>query len=281
MFYVSYIPTKPQSNKNFEVGLTSQVWGVKESYKNSINMLKKDDLIAFVHGITWVEDKSLMPPGFSRVSKDNLKQFRGSVKKILIGKLTRGYYFSEDTVWEDDIYPHRFDFEITKEFPDNTPFGIEFFNSGFVEAVRSSACKHGSLIPCKEIRQLSAIYSDDHKIIEDVDDGLYVLEGKPILRLHAKRERNTTLIKRKKESTLQVTGKLECEVCGFEYSKKYGELGEGYIECHHNNPLSLNDDIVKTKLEDLTLLCSNCHRMIHRRKPWLTAKELKDIYGRT
>ena len=32
--------------------------------------------------------------------------------------------------------------------------------------------------------------------------------------------------------------------------------------------------------EDLSLLCSNCHRMIHRKKKWLTIDELKNIYRR-
>ena len=33
----------------------------------------------------------------------------------------------------------------------------------------------------------------------------------------------------------------------------------------------------KTKLEDLVLLCSNCHRMVHRSKPWLSIEGLKRI----
>jgi len=33
----------------------------------------------------------------------------------------------------------------------------------------------------------------------------------------------------------------------------------------------------QTKLADLALLCSNCHRMIHRTKRWLTVEELKDL----
>ncbi len=30
-----------------------------------------------------------------------------------------------------------------------------------------------------------------------------------------------------------------------------------------------------SKLEDLVLVCSNCHRMIHRKRPWLSATELR------
>lgn len=31
----------------------------------------------------------------------------------------------------------------------------------------------------------------------------------------------------------------------------------------------------QTKLSDLALICANCHRMIHRRAPWPTPKELR------
>jgi hypothetical protein len=31
----------------------------------------------------------------------------------------------------------------------------------------------------------------------------------------------------------------------------------------------------KTKLEDLALVCSNCHRMIHATRNWLTVAELR------
>ncbi len=59
-------------------------------------------------------------------------------------------------------------------------------------------------------------------------------------------------------------GELTCEACGFDFEKAYGSLGKGYIECHHLIPLSNFDSKKETKMEDLALLCSNCHRMIHK-----------------
>jgi 5-methylcytosine-specific restriction enzyme A len=32
-----------------------------------------------------------------------------------------------------------------------------------------------------------------------------------------------------------------------------------------------------TKLADWALLCSNCHRLIHRTERWLTVEDLKDL----
>ena len=67
-----------------------------------------------------------------------------------------------------------------------------------------------------------------------------------------------------------------CQACDFEFGETYGMLGAGYIECHHIDPLSGRDGRNSpTTITDVTVLCANCHRMIHRRKPALTLSELK------
>jgi hypothetical protein len=81
----------------------------------------------------------------------------------------------------------------------------------------------------------------------------------------------------KKISILAKYNKLNCEACDFNFNEFYGERGNGYIECHHLLPVSQMSINHKTKLDDLCLLCSNCHRIIHRKTPWLTLKELKAI----
>ena len=100
-------------------------------------------------------------------------------------------------------------------------------------------------------------------------------EGQILTRTHRYRERDTKLVKRKKEQVLGEQGKLSCEVCEFDFGRVYRNRGEGYIECHHTKPVS---EIVvgeRTKTSDLSLVCSNCHRMIHRKRPWLSVDELK------
>lgn len=76
------------------------------------------------------------------------------------------------------------------------------------------------------------------------------------------------------------TGRLACEVCGFEFSKAYGDLGEGFIEAHHLVALS-EAGVSKTRLVDLAVLCSNCHRMAHRRRPWPSVRQLRDLMGKS
>lgn len=56
---------------------------------------------------------------------------------------------------------------------------------------------------------------------------------------------------------------LVCEVCGFDFEKVYGKLGTGYIEVHHKKPVSEGERTTDLN-DDLVMLCSNCHKMIHR-----------------
>ncbi|MDP1677531.1 MAG: EVE domain-containing protein [Bacteroidota bacterium] len=112
------------------------------------------------------------------------------------------------------------------------------------------------------------------------EDAIEFPEGKIAYAVHRKRERNSKLIKEAKSQEYKKNGKLICKVCGFDFSKAYGKIGDGYIEAHHSIPVSeLNEDSL-TRIEDVILVCSNCHRMLHRRRPWLTINELTDLLKR-
>lgn len=61
-------------------------------------------------------------------------------------------------------------------------------------------------------------------------------------------------------------GRLFCQVpgCGFDFELVYGRIGHGFAEVHHLKPLSELSQPTSTTLEDLAVVCANCHRMIHR-----------------
>ncbi|MCD0459122.1 HNH endonuclease [Roseiconus lacunae] len=104
------------------------------------------------------------------------------------------------------------------------------------------------------------------------DDEVQFPEGRVLYRVHRQRERCARLALRKKETVEN----LACEVCGFDFGEAYGDVGKGYIECHHTTPVSEYQSDQKTKLKDLVLVCANCHRMLHRKRPWLTVEQLRD-----
>jgi 5-methylcytosine-specific restriction enzyme A len=114
----------------------------------------------------------------------------------------------------------------------------------------------------------------------DPDEITEAPEGRVLTRLHRYRERNRALIGQRKQAALQALGKLECEACGFDFAQTYGPRGHGYIEAHHTKPVSTLSEDAKTRLEDLALLCANCHRMIHSAQPWLELSELRALLAR-
>jgi 5-methylcytosine-specific restriction enzyme A len=101
-------------------------------------------------------------------------------------------------------------------------------------------------------------------------------EGTILTRLHRVRERSGKLVAAKKKRVREERGKLACEACGFDFAAVYGIHGDGFIECHHTQPLHTLRPGQRTKFDDLTLVCSNCHRMIHR-KEWLSIGELRNL----
>jgi 5-methylcytosine-specific restriction enzyme A len=102
-------------------------------------------------------------------------------------------------------------------------------------------------------------------------------EGRVLYRLHRARERNKRLVRQAKLKAREKYGKLACSVCSFDFAAFYGDLGEGFLECHHTTPLSELPSGRPTRLSEIALVCSNCHRMIHRKRPWLTVTELGTI----
>ena len=102
-------------------------------------------------------------------------------------------------------------------------------------------------------------------------------EGQVLSRVHKYRERDRTLVSKKKTKFLKEHTRLFCQGCGFDFELRYGDRGKDYIECHHTKAVSELSVGETTKLSDLVLLCSNCHRMVHRRKPWLSIDELKQL----
>jgi Predicted restriction endonuclease len=73
----------------------------------------------------------------------------------------------------------------------------------------------------------------------------------------------------------------KCILCDFNFEMNYGSLGEKFIEVHHIESHTKQSKI-KGKHEidpitDLIPVCSNCHSMIHRKKPAISIEKMKEI----
>ncbi|MEP7376533.1 MAG: HNH endonuclease [Chitinophagaceae bacterium] len=102
-------------------------------------------------------------------------------------------------------------------------------------------------------------------------------EGREKYRLHKIKERNRSLVTIAKQRYKSRDPKMKCQVCKFSFAERYGELGIDFIEAHHVFPISALREETPIRIEDLAMVCSNCHRMLHRRRPWLNIEELEKL----
>jgi 5-methylcytosine-specific restriction protein A len=107
---------------------------------------------------------------------------------------------------------------------------------------------------------IDVIESDPIDAIED-DDDFEAVEGAMLTRVHRRRERERGFRSRVVRRIEKAYGVVRCEACEA-VAMLAGPIGVSMFEVHHLAPLS-NAATTVTRLEDLALLCANCHRLIH------------------
>ncbi len=109
-----------------------------------------------------------------------------------------------------------------------------------------------------QLRIESAFNADLDSILAEEE----VFEGKKSQRFSNCYERNPKL----RTKAIEFHG-FKCKARGFDFEEKYGECGSEFIEVHHLKPVSSFDGETRVNSEtEMTIVCSNCHRMIHRNK---------------
>ncbi len=114
--------------------------------------------------------------------------------------------------------------------------------------------------------------------IEFQPTGLSVLEGKIYYRIHRTRERDSNIVKKAKAEFLKKHGCYFCEICKLKLEEKYGDLASGFIEAHHIKPVNKMKLGDKTSVDDLMMLCPNCHRILHRGDPEVNLEKMKNLF---
>ncbi len=100
-------------------------------------------------------------------------------------------------------------------------------------------------------------------------------EGEVFRSEAAFRKRNSALIASRKAQS-----DYRCEVCGLTFEKVYGDIGREHIVAHHLKPIGARKRASMTRLDDIALVCSNCHDMLHRHGQLLSIAELRRRMGK-
>lgn len=97
------------------------------------------------------------------------------------------------------------------------------------------------------------------------DDETRWLEGHPKVRSHVIRERSDPARRAFKARFLAQHKRYFCQCSEQDYLEAYGEFAQGCFEVHHQAvKVSNMAPGHETSLDDLRLLCANCHRATHR-----------------
>ena len=122
---------------------------------------------------------------------------------------------------------------------------------------------------CIELVKDNYPYNDDHEFTE----------GRAVTEVHIRIERDKT-IRKKLLNSRKAQDRFSCDICSYNGQELDHNIRESVFEAHHTIPLS-GSGKVKTKLRDISLLCANCHRLIHRlmnlEKRWIGIDEARTM----
>lgn len=107
------------------------------------------------------------------------------------------------------------------------------------------------------------------------ESDLIAIEGDPRMYFHLRRERDPAISEAKRQAIKAMHGKLSCESCAFTTPAAFPGFEGELCEIHHRLPLAFASEPVKTSLNDLAVLCPNCHRAIHRITPLMSVEEFR------
>jgi hypothetical protein len=164
-----------------------------------------------------------------------------------------------------NFVPLRFDKLIDPEVDDI--LGLSVLKSGRTGAVNWYTQASGILIDPSAASELEEIWAQHLGSSAGFDDEVSALEGETRRYLITHRRRERPLRDAKLAAALHINaGRLRCEVpgCGFDFWEVYGSLGRHYAQVHHLDPLGTRVRASRTRLNDLVVVCANCHVMIHR-----------------
>jgi len=171
-----------------------------------------------------------------------------------------------DLIIGDKKYPPKYIVSLAAKFASGREHPANEFNA--VEARDYFRNRGYVVIDRREQAESTVVLEDDESAFP---------EGRESFRQHRHLERDGKIPRKAKAIRLAETGRLECEVCQMDFHRVYGERGSGFIEAHHTVPVSEIDGAMRTKVRDLALVCSNCHRMLHRGKPLMTIIQLRAL----
>jgi len=155
---------------------------------------------------------------------------------------------------------------VKERWVDSSAFGKAYNLNNFPSEKIIIEDLNNMIMLYEKLVDLNGWYLEDEIVVDvEVEESKLKAKEKKVLIKHKQQEakilRNTSFI-----NIIKKNSNYCCEACGINCKKVYGQTKQ-YIEAHHIVPVSqynleIGDSREITK-DDISLLCPNCHRMIH------------------
>ena len=190
-----------------------------------------------------------------------------SILKKIIEDVPKKLYPTKE-ISSDDVNDDKGYTQLTDPLPINkfnVPIFENYSNNGTFLGIYDPTRKTTNRLNTYFINRAAAFFEDIARSLPNATTGdehrdMYPrLENRNLVTSHLLRERSRLLATDRK-----IEDDYKCQICGFQFEKKYGKIGADYAEAHHIIPLHKLSGEVRTQIEDLITVCANCHRMLHR-----------------
>lgn len=150
-----YIVVGQQGRANFEGALKAETWGAKAESKfedQAQGTIQAGDFVHFIVAPKWAGEGS-PPVGFPRVP---LERYQVKADEVVV-RVTKGMFHDSHPIWDDDIYPVRFQFAV-HERKDGVLFSPDGVSDTVRDAVRRSLIGQGRAIFATRVSLRGAIH---------------------------------------------------------------------------------------------------------------------------
>ena len=258
--------------KNFKLGIQNGVWGSVHdgAFTERESIVQLGDFIFFTCGY---KRKKEGPNQNRYKTVESLVKYFEQFNRLVFARVTSNVYRSDSPIWKDGIYPVRFSFEVINRY-ENVPIStlVDSFSEKNLDVFRLSMIppvKARRFIEKQiEFEKLGITYFQN-EFTARVTSDLAAIEFETEYWEGTIQERFTNYYERNpglRVRAIEIHG-TTCMACGFSFEASYLERGKDFIEVHHTIPVSeLGESTKVDPGDDLVVLCSNCHRMVHRVK---------------
>ena len=196
----AYVYVPNSSRANLDIGIRDGLWGWRSEALDKargravVQSLRVGDFFVLGHG------------GPSpRVAPDG---WRGrTLKRVIVGQVTRTLYESRSEVWPDDVYPERIGIEVLGEYDDGATL-----QPGAMEALRLSGTKQGGAVmePGTGAATLIALAATEPVEDDPTDEAADVEGDTDVMRAVLVRREQARLRRLKFEKAKEI----QCAICG-------------------------------------------------------------------